>query len=266
MKLQASFTAKKKHSTTSMLGDAFITGRRLRYFRKRANLSQFEVELEIGAASGSISRIENGVTNANKETLNAIADVLEMSLLEREYTYGKRMDPPSEEDVTKAVESVRELFNKPWVFGYLLDDRYRVWEISNAMRRFLRLNQDEVDKNKGRSLIEIVLDDNLGKKFLKRNSYFNILKDLLESFYTKCGFMVDDDVVSKTIYFLDTNDQVKELWPRVKSSRPLKLQDVKRRKVTFNTGLFSYPVYFSIVPLHLDERFNLVEYLIRKHD
>jgi transcriptional regulator with XRE-family HTH domain len=53
-------------------------GERLKSFRKRANLSQLELELRIGAASGSLSKIERGETNPTKETLIKIIEVLDI--------------------------------------------------------------------------------------------------------------------------------------------------------------------------------------------
>lgn len=42
--------------------------KKLKLFRKSLNISQFSLEIMIGAASGSISRIESGHTNPTKET------------------------------------------------------------------------------------------------------------------------------------------------------------------------------------------------------
>ncbi|BCX13569.1 MAG: hypothetical protein KatS3mg085_101 [Candidatus Dojkabacteria bacterium] len=241
---------------------AMKTGRRLRYFRKRAGLSQFDVELEIGAASGSISRIENGVTNANKETLNAIADVLEMSLLEREYTYGKRMDPPSEEDVTKAVESVRELFNKPWVFGYMIDDRYRVWKASNLFIKLSGVSKKEYENVYGRSLLDIALDPEWGGKFVDKNTYEETIKHLLDLYYSECGYMVDDPI------YLDTIEKIKKVkfawnyWNKIIKSKPLDFNHHDNRTVKFNFHGIKVPIKFSTIPFYKDERFMVIEYIL----
>jgi len=63
-------------------------GQRIRQFRKRSNLSQMELELRIGAAFGSVSRMENGITNPTKETLFAIADALNLSAVETAILFG----------------------------------------------------------------------------------------------------------------------------------------------------------------------------------
>lgn len=53
-----------------------MSGEKVKLYRKKAGITQLELELRINAAFGSISRIENGVTNPTKETLFAIAKAL----------------------------------------------------------------------------------------------------------------------------------------------------------------------------------------------
>ncbi|MEO6729410.1 MAG: helix-turn-helix domain-containing protein [Candidatus Dojkabacteria bacterium] len=57
-------------------------GQKIRNFRKRANKSQMDLELEIGASPGSLSRIENGEVNPTKETLVKIIEVLKLQNIE----------------------------------------------------------------------------------------------------------------------------------------------------------------------------------------
>jgi transcriptional regulator with XRE-family HTH domain len=241
---------------------AAITGRRLRFFRKRAGLSQFQLEVEIGAASGSISRIENGVTNANKETLNAIADVLEMNLVEREYAYGKRMFPVTQEDIEKALSCVQKTFSKPWYFAYIIDDRYRVWDVSKGMRKFLNLSEEVVNEYLGKSLIKIALDDKLGKRVLSADTYLDTLRDLIDIFYVEVGFMIDDPIIADTITTLEENTVARKMWYQIKRRKPMYLQDYMKRKVKFNMSLVNVPIVFSKILLKTDERFTVIEYSI----
>lgn len=57
-------------------------GEKIRFFRKRAGMSQLELEVAIGGANGGISRIENGQVNPTKETLLKISEVLHLSSFE----------------------------------------------------------------------------------------------------------------------------------------------------------------------------------------
>ena len=53
-------------------------GEKIRNFRKRAGMSQFDLEVQIGASPGSLSRIENGEVNPTKETINKIVKELNL--------------------------------------------------------------------------------------------------------------------------------------------------------------------------------------------
>ncbi|MBD3363224.1 helix-turn-helix domain-containing protein [Candidatus Dojkabacteria bacterium] len=57
-------------------------GEKIKIYRKRAKLSQMDLELEIEASPGSISRIETGKVNPTKETLLKIIDCLDLNALE----------------------------------------------------------------------------------------------------------------------------------------------------------------------------------------
>ena len=58
---------------------ALSLGEKLRKYRIRKGMTQLELELEIDASLGSISRIENGQVNPTKETLKKIEKVLKLS-------------------------------------------------------------------------------------------------------------------------------------------------------------------------------------------
>lgn len=53
-------------------------GSKIREYRKKAGLSQFDLENEIDASAGSLSRIENNEVNPTKETLSKISKVLNL--------------------------------------------------------------------------------------------------------------------------------------------------------------------------------------------
>jgi|GEM_PF-2564083 len=63
-------------------------GQKIRQFRKRAGLSQFELELEIEASQGSLSRIESGRTNPTKETIVDISKTLKLDKKETASLFG----------------------------------------------------------------------------------------------------------------------------------------------------------------------------------
>lgn len=64
------------------------TGQRIRQFRKAAGITQIELELRINASFGSISRMENGLTNPTKETLFLIARALNLNAYQTAELFG----------------------------------------------------------------------------------------------------------------------------------------------------------------------------------
>jgi len=63
-------------------------GQKIKKFRKRAGMSQLELEAAIGASPGSISRMESGKVNPSKETLNEISNALNISSEEAASLHG----------------------------------------------------------------------------------------------------------------------------------------------------------------------------------
>lgn len=57
-------------------------GQKIKKFRIREGLSQFELEDRIGASPGSLSRIENGQVNPSKETIIKIIEALDLRTFE----------------------------------------------------------------------------------------------------------------------------------------------------------------------------------------
>ena len=54
-------------------------GQQVKNLRKKHGFSQLNLELKLGASTGTISRIENGKINPSKETLFRIAKVFNLT-------------------------------------------------------------------------------------------------------------------------------------------------------------------------------------------
>lgn len=63
-------------------------GQKIKIFRKREGLSQLALEIEIGAASGHLSRIETGQINPTKEVIVDIAYALKLKTSEIASLFG----------------------------------------------------------------------------------------------------------------------------------------------------------------------------------
>ena len=57
-------------------------GKRIRYYRKRNNLTQVDLELKTGINNGDISRIENGQKNIELYTIVKLAEALGVDLID----------------------------------------------------------------------------------------------------------------------------------------------------------------------------------------
>lgn len=117
-------------------------GKKIRFFRLRANISQQEIENEIGLSSGTMSRIENGETNPTKETLFKIMKLFNLGKLENEYLVGRLQYPPTEKEISDAKEELSTYFKKPNVMAYLVDDRFRIIEASDSFSRLMNISSE----------------------------------------------------------------------------------------------------------------------------
>lgn len=66
-------------------------GDKIKSFRTRANISQFELEMRLGMSPGCLSRIESGKVNPKKETLLKIVELLELNELESTDLFGLQL-------------------------------------------------------------------------------------------------------------------------------------------------------------------------------
>jgi transcriptional regulator with XRE-family HTH domain len=82
-------------------------GEKIKKFRKRAGVSQFELELRINASPGSISRIESGQVNPTKETISKIVQVLNLKMQEAAALYEIRTD-----ELPQLVQLAKKLSSK----------------------------------------------------------------------------------------------------------------------------------------------------------
>ena len=58
-------------------------GEKIKSYRARTGMSQLDLELEMEASPGMISRIERGKVNPTKETVGKIADILKLNTFEK---------------------------------------------------------------------------------------------------------------------------------------------------------------------------------------
>ncbi len=239
--------------------DKLTLGKRIRYFRTRAKLSQSQLEVEADLPFGTISRIENNSINPLKETINKIAETLDLNSIELDYLIGSSIYPASQEELTKAQKEINSYFRKRFTIAYLIDDRFRFVDISEDFYKFLNLSDEDRKNMIGRSMVSVCLDEKVG--ILKRLANPEAtMRHLFERFHGEMGFMVDDPYYQDAIETINRAEFSKRIWEEVQSKPPLNLLVREMRRVDFKILGFTIPLYYANEYLKQDRRFQIVEY------
>jgi transcriptional regulator with XRE-family HTH domain len=82
-----------------------ILGAKIREFRQRAGMSQFDLELELGMSAGSLSRIENNQTNPTKETILNLIRVLDIKHSEASVLFNLNV----KQELVEFIKALKEL-------------------------------------------------------------------------------------------------------------------------------------------------------------
>ena len=235
---------------------------RLKYFRKRTQLSQMELELEINAAFGSISRIEAGKVNPTKETILRISKVLKLTDRELDYLIGPTSIPATLDEIHEAQNEIKDYFNTKGVIAYLVDDRYRLIAFS---RSFIKLFNKHNDINYQKEIIlktlpELLLEPKYQLSSLFGSSVDN-LKLLLTRFNNEMGFMKDDPYYLKIIKEIKNNDKAKKIWKDINSQSNVSLFSNPQRKISFKVMGKNFKMNYSNEHLQRFKRYDVVEYI-----
>lgn len=96
-------------------------GEKIKKYRKRAGMSQMDLELAIDAAHGSISRMESGKVNPSKETLAQLVVALNLNQIQATKLYG--IDPlPTYINIIKAISKSINVNDRKKLFQNSVDD------------------------------------------------------------------------------------------------------------------------------------------------
>lgn len=238
-------------------------GNKIRFFRKRAGLSQFKLENEIGAAPGSLSRIENGEVNPTKETLEKIRYSLKINSRAFRYLDGDLSLRENEDEIRSAIEAVKGYFSKNGVLAYLTDSRLNIQYASRGMFKALGISENFAEVNiYGKSLIQVATDPNLKViNSIDKNSFEDIVFYLLTRFYSECGFMIGDPSYESTVEYINKNELTRKLWKKAQEPDFETISSAEARGVTFKVFGLSISMKYSVESLPSDNRFDIVEYI-----
>jgi len=236
-------------------------GRRIRFFRKRADMSQFNLEIATGLASGVISRIETNQVNPNKETVLAIAKILELNNKEIDYLIGITALPPTNEEIEKAKKEAAEILNQRGKLAYLLDERWRFLMISNTFKKLLRVMPQELEYAIGRTTMQVIVEpDSPVMKRVDKNFQEELLKIYLPQYYSYISYMDDDAIYQGTVNAILRNSGARKIWTELTQKKVRKYTPEEDLVIHFDIFGFKIPLYYSMRALSKHSRFEIVEY------
>lgn len=188
-------------------------GEKLRYFRKRANLSQLTLETEIEASAGSISRIEKGIINPTKETVLNIAEALTLNDIEISYLIGKLAIPATLKEVDNAKAETYNHFQKKNFLAYLIDDRSRMWDLSTGFCHLLKLSDSEKKQLIGKTMPQIILDPSLGlRQYIETEDFADTVYYAFRRTWDEMNFMKGDPWYEEILQWINSDSLVKQMW------------------------------------------------------
>lgn len=236
-------------------------GRRLRFFRMRANLTQMELELEADMSMGSISRIESNQINATKETILKLTDILELSDEEIDYLIGRSAVPATAEEIEKAKIEAAEFLGKRGKLAYLLDDRWRFYMISDTFLKLLKVKPEELAYVTGKTTAQtIVRSDSPVIDRLDKENYRKLLEVYLPNYFANMSHMVDDEIYRATVRDVMSNPEAREIWTKLTYENDKKYVPQENRVIDFDLWGIKFPLYYSMLPLARNSRFVMVEF------
>jgi transcriptional regulator with XRE-family HTH domain len=158
-------------------------GNKIRIFRKRAGMSQLDLEVAIDASNGMISRIETGDVNPTKETIFKIAEALKLNGIETAELFGIKtisIQPTAEtlNENHPDLSKILELTTSSWV--KLLGVNYATVWLWDAESQQLRLESVTAPKT-ALTLATTAMGKNYQGLILSNSN-----KDQVESDYLKC--------------------------------------------------------------------------------
>jgi len=236
-------------------------GTKIKFFRKRAGMSQMELENEVLASAGVVSRFESDSVNPSIKTLRKISVALKLSEYERSYLYGTFVEPVSPKQVELAREKVKTWFDKKGTLAYMVDERSRVWFVSDSFLKFMKIPKDLVEKNYGEVIHKFLVDPELNLiTLVPRFKRKDVYRDLFHRTRREMSFMIGDPWYKEVMKYIDSDDLAQEVWKEVLSEPIKELHTIDNRIVLFKMGPIKISKQFSVEPVLDNERFRVVEW------
>ncbi len=242
--------------------DPTTLGEKIEFFRKRAGLTQLELEIKINASQGVISRIESNKINPTKETIHNISKALKLTNWEIEYMIGNTRQKATIEEIKEAREYIRKYFNKKTTFAYMTDERSRLIAVSKGFKLFANINDEQEKKLLYKLFPLMLLRDEFGiKEFIDPGKYENIIKMAFARTYTEMGFMIKDPYLGQIECEINKIPFLKETWNSFKQDKrnlPIRTLDSQVVYLKYKKIKFKLIYHSEILPIN--QRFCILDY------
>lgn len=233
-------------------------GEKVRFFRSRADLSQFDLETALKAAPGSISRLEHDKVNPTKETLHEISAILKLTSHEKGQLFDLYTVLPSPAEVEDAISEVQDYFMRDDVMAYLLDEWANFYVASKGIVQLLGLDEHLVSFLKGKSLIEICFDPQYGIRGLIDPQHF---KEIFKVEIARTRAEVDlDNQMSQLIKRLMKLPDFSEVWDSTEETELERVISSGSKIVYFNLNGQKIRLNFAREKLKRNPRFEIIEF------
>lgn len=237
-------------------------GQKVKLFRNLKGISQFALELEIGLATGSLSRIENNAINPTKETLFKIASSLSLNPFEIMYLLDIHSKEPSMEEIKHILSLVKPSLDKTWIFAYLLDNDSRIIEFSNGFYYLSKLANLNITAWKGVHIVDLYFNPKYGLRGIINKDKFEITaKHVIATLIYEKHYQVDQDDLNTFMELPDFRGFYREV-----AENPLSLNDQANRVLSMRILNKNIELYYTRTYIHADPRFTLIDYKVNGTD
>jgi len=239
------------------MADELTLGRKLYAFREDRKLSQSKLEVEADLSFGTISRIENGLTNPTKETLIKIGEILKLDDTEFNHLLIGRKATPTQEDIKNTIKQVKQLIDSSEFPAYLMDCQFRAWYWNDLILKMLEVDKSKTEKYRGSSTVKILLfsEFNLKEKIPKKKLPL-IIKKQVDIYKQLVKKYKNEEFTRQEIRNLRKDDLFRAAWDNDTVSKETPLI------TDFYINFMGKTLEMEIVNnfLNFDNRFILVRY------
>lgn len=237
-------------------------GTKIKSYRKSMNLSQLELETEIAASPGSVSRIEADKVHPTKETINRISQALQLNKEQIIKLFDIANNPVTEVEIQAAIATIQKHYDSPNTLSHLMDDRWNIRHFSNSFIKLMYFTEAEIKQMLGQNIMVLLFDPE--SPFFKRydTEKMGIFLDYVLS--RKREILLDparEAWIDELIKQLEEFPRFKSSWEKIKKE-PLEYFSNLSRTIFFEVNGKKFQTLYGREVIKEQPRFYVVEYAL----